>query len=41
LYSFLTWSVERSTKSSGGFVMTYLLLEASKELEVSLNLEFE
>ncbi len=33
-----TWSVERSMKSSGGFVITYLLLEASNELEVSRNL---
>jgi len=36
-----TWSVERSMKSSGGLVMTYLLLDASNELEVSRNLNKE
>ena len=34
-----TWSVGRSPKSSGGFVMTYRLLDASNELEVSRNLK--
>jgi hypothetical protein len=33
-----TWSVGNRWKSSGGFVMTYRLLDASKELDVSRNL---
>ena len=34
-----TWSVASRPKSSGGFVMTYRLLEASNELDVSRNLK--
>lgn len=35
----LTWSVGNREKSSGGFVMTYLLEEASQDELVSLNLK--
>ena len=34
-----TWSVASRPKSSGGLVMTYRLLEASNELDVSRNLK--